>query len=89
MNKSNISIIIIAVIYLLLHFIFVYWKRPLDVISSDTKEYYAYLPACIINHDLSLKYIEQNPEFFADKIRSWNKLENGNFVIKTTMGLSF
>lgn len=89
MRRSNISIIVIALLYLLLHFIFVFWKRPMDVISSDTKEYYAFLPAFFINHDLTLKYIEQNPDFYADKIRSRNKLENGNYVIKTTMGLSF
>ncbi|MBI5538842.1 MAG: hypothetical protein HY951_02210 [Bacteroidia bacterium] len=89
MRRTNVSIIVIAIIYLLLHFIFVFWKRPMDVIASDTKEYYAFLPAFLINHDLTLKYIEQNPEFYADKIRSRNKLENGNYVIKTTMGLSF
>src|SRR6185436_14125392 len=46
-----------------------------------------YLPSTFIYHDLKLNYIDQNPAFFADKIWCY-KIENGNRLIKHTMGLS-
>ncbi len=55
------------------------------VISSDVIEYYSYLPATFIYHDLTLKFKETDPDYFFNKV--WGqKLENGNYVIKVSMG---
>jgi hypothetical protein len=48
--------------------------------------YYGYLPAYFIYNDLSLKFVDQNPDFF--NTRYWPaKTSTGKRVIKTTMGL--
>jgi hypothetical protein len=55
------------------------------VIQWDVISYYAYLPAAFIYNDMHLEYIH-NPDF---KGTVWpEQAENGNKVIKTTMGLA-
>jgi glycosyltransferase involved in cell wall biosynthesis len=63
------------------------WKDEQRVIEWDAISYYAYLPATFIYHDLSLS--------FADNYRGPHKFivwpergPAGNYVIKTSMGLS-
>ncbi len=64
-----------------------HWNDEKRVIEWDAISYYAYLPAAFIYRDLSLS--------FADSYQGQNKLlvwpergPQGNYVIKTTMGLS-
>jgi hypothetical protein len=56
------------------------------VIEHDVKAYYSYLPAAIIYNDLTLKFLDDNPQVF-DKM--WPvTLPNGNKMIVTSYGMS-
>ncbi len=64
------------------------WRQSDKIIAWDVISYYAYLPAAFIYNDLALDFIDDDPEYFSDKI--WPELtEDGSRVIKTTMGLSY
>lgn len=63
------------------------WKDH-HLIQWDIFQYYSYLPATFIKHDLSYKFLE------SEKDTHWNKLwvtplPNGKKSMKMTMGLSF
>jgi len=63
------------------------WKGDEGMIDWDVKSYYAYLPAAFIYHDLSLDFIDKNPQKFGKWI--WPiPTPNGKRGIITSMGLS-
>lgn len=63
------------------------WNADNRVITSDIKGYYTYLPATFIHHDLSLKFIGENIDFFRGKV--WfHVLPDGSQLIQFTYGLS-
>jgi len=64
-------------------------KRPdKSVISDDVISYYSYLPALFIHHNLTLQFVDENPEHYFKHY--WpGKAANGKYVIKTTMGVAF
>ncbi len=65
-----------------------YWTTKDRVINFDIISYYAYLPATFIYKDISLKFIDDKPGEYRGKF--WpNTTDEGNYVIKTSMGLSF
>jgi hypothetical protein len=60
-----------------------------SVIDWDVTSYYSYLPATFIKQDLSLKFFDQDPEFYrTNKQYNPQLCPNGNYVIKTSMGMS-
>jgi len=64
-----------------------HWKEEQRVIEWDAISYYAYLPAAFIYNDLSLSFTDNynSPHNFI----FWpEKGPDGQYVIKTTMGLS-
>jgi hypothetical protein len=85
--RNNLSVLLIALIYILLNFSLKLWKEPQKIIANDVIDYYAYLPALIIYDDISLNFKETNGEFFADKIWGF-KQENGKYVLKMSAGLA-
>jgi hypothetical protein len=63
------------------------YKIPRKVIYWDVLEYYAYLPATFIYHDLSLKFSERDPAYFSDKF--WPiPTPSGGRVTKMSMGMA-
>ncbi|MEA3464278.1 MAG: hypothetical protein U9R14_04390, partial [Patescibacteria group bacterium] len=77
-------IVIIPVINLFLQM----WEKDEGVIIWDIKSYYAYLPATIIYNDLSLEFMDEDPDFFGKWI--WPiETPTGKRCIVTSMGLSF
>ncbi|PLX18985.1 MAG: hypothetical protein C0599_11420 [Salinivirgaceae bacterium] len=61
--------------------------RPDKVFIWDIKSYYAYLPATIIHGDVHLDFLKEYDAHYNDYF--WpSKLENGNKLIITSMGLS-
>jgi hypothetical protein len=87
MEKPKLIIVMILLFYIIIHLSYGYWRKPGLMINSDVKEYYAYLPATFIYGDITLKFKETNPEFFYPKF--WgHKLDNGNYVMKVTMGMA-
>lgn len=61
------------------------WNKR--VIEWDVISYYSYLPATFIHNDISLSFIENGEEDYSKKF--WpRQLENGNYIIKTSMGMS-
>src|SRR6185436_18411677 len=84
-SYSNKAMVFIAACIIAIFFSFDLWR--LNRVVIDVPSYYTYLPSTFIYHDLKLNYIDQNPAFFADKIWCY-KIENGNRLIKHTMGLS-
>ena len=84
---SKISFILIVIIYIWVSFNVRLWRKDKTIIYWDAISYYAYLPANFIYHDLSLKFMDdyKGKHHFI----FWpEKLKNGNYLIKTTMGLS-
>ncbi len=64
------------------------WNKN-KVIQWDITSYYGYLPAYFIHNDLTLKFIDEDPKYYYDNMMFWpEKAPNGNYVIKTTMGMS-
>lgn len=63
------------------------WKRENRVLVWDVMEYYSYLPATFIHHDLTFRFTENSP----DEVRKhfWvHTAPNGGKYIKMTMGMS-
>jgi hypothetical protein len=59
------------------------------VIKWDVISYYAYLPATFIYGDVTLGFIDNPPENFVNDNKFWYyTMEDGNRVIRTSMGLS-
>lgn len=62
-----------------------YWKDENRIIASDVINYYGYLPATFIFHDLGFK----NPETI-EKGKFWTKrAPSGGDVLKMSMGMAF
>lgn len=84
---SNIAILIVVLACLLIDFSLKNWEKRERVIEYDIRNYYAYLPALFIYHDIKLV---KNDYRIGDKeywIWSVNT-PDGKRVIKTTMGMS-
>ena len=81
---SRVAVILAAAFMLLRVFNTHRYTEPERVIANDVISYYAYLPASLIEHDLTLSFIDREhagtywPEILAD----------GSKVIKTSMGWS-
>jgi hypothetical protein len=85
---SYLAILIVLVTVIYTNYNIKIWQKDNRVLIWDIKEYYVYLPAAFIYHDITLKFKDENPNFF--KYRVYGKpLENGNRVTKMTMGLSY
>ena len=64
------------------------WKDPMKVLAWDVKSYYAYLPAALIYHDLSMEFTKEDHAFFGDKF--WPKpTPSGGLSLVMTMGLAY
>jgi hypothetical protein len=64
------------------------WRVRHKVVASDVIGYYAYLPAAFIYKDLSFSFIDDDPEYFKDKMFN-SKTPDGRRFQKMTMGLAF
>ncbi|HER08727.1 MAG TPA: hypothetical protein ENO20_07430 [Bacteroides sp.] len=89
----SFTILAIAVFYMFTNFLHHNWTRtgPQErgVIHWDVISYYGYLPATFIYGDVTLKFLEDPPEGFVNDDKFWpSRLDNGNFLIITSMGLS-
>jgi len=87
--KANLSLsAMYAILFTVLMIILLsgYWKQPNKVIVNDVQEYYSYLPAALIFHDLTTRDIP--PDFRRKYIWSL-KSPTGKRVFKFTMGMSF
>ena len=64
------------------------WNKK-SVIDWDVTSYYSYLPAVFIKNDLTLKFFDEDPQFYiSNKQYNPQKCPNGNYVIKTSMGMA-
>ncbi len=80
------ALTVISVIYI--HLNLARWKT-LDVIDHDILHYYSYLPAAFYERDISLSFLNDSANHVAEsRYYHPNKLLNGNYVIKTTMGMA-
>jgi len=63
------------------------WKRDNRVLAWDVLEYYSYLPAAFIHHDLSFQFMQQDPDRYNRQF--WvHTAPNGGKYLKMTMGMS-
>ncbi len=82
----NLAIMVMVAVVVLINFDHRNWTRD-RVIEWDVKSYYAYLPAVFIYQDLSLAFLDEDPEKFGDLI--WPiTTPTGKRAIITTMGMS-
>lgn len=90
MWKKSISLytyILLVFLLLFSNFNIKRWEN-LSVITWDIVGYYAYLPATFIHHDYRLNFVNENLQF-AEQHKFWPLVTpEGNYIIKTTMGMS-
>ncbi len=84
LSLSAVYAILITVLMIIL--LSGYWNKPNKVITNDVQEYYSYLPAAVIFHDLTTRDIP--PDYRGKYIWSL-KSPTGKRVFKFTMGMSF
>jgi hypothetical protein len=85
---AKLSILIVILTALFTDLNIKQWQNPHKVIEWDVISYYAYLPAYFIYDDVSLKF-KENYHGSHHFVFWGKKLPNGNYLTKTTMGLSF
>lgn len=89
----TLAVIFIAFFYIGTNLSHEKWKKvdpPRGVINYDKISYYGYLPAAIIYGDVTLSFLDDPNKGFANNERFWfTRLENGNKLIITSMGLAF
>lgn len=84
-HLTYLSIVVVLVAVVWTDFTTQIWKDKNRVIQSDVIEYYGYLPAAFIYHDLTLNFRYHYPG--NKKTTVWaTDLPNGNAVFKYTMG---
>jgi hypothetical protein len=84
-HLSALSIVLVLVVVIWTDFNTGAWKNPKRIIQSDVIEYYGYLPAAFIYHDLTLHFRDNYSGSHHFEIWA-RKLPNGNSVFKYTMG---
>lgn len=92
-KKNILSASTVAVIAAVLVFNTVFdtqrYKEPERVIEWDVINFYSYLPAAFIEHDLTLQFVRNDMERYYCSDHYWPEiLPDSTMVIKTTMGLS-
>ncbi|MEA1873275.1 MAG: hypothetical protein U9N51_02440 [Bacteroidota bacterium] len=88
---SQIDKLVIVLLFLAMVFNMLkieYWKEPREILYWDVISYYGYLPATFIYKDLTLEFKDDYDGEHHFVIWA-NKAENGNYVFKTSMGLSY
>ncbi len=92
---TNLAILFIALVYLGSDIRYHNWTRTdpeegRGVIHWDIISYYSYLPATFIYGDVTLGFLDDPPEGFVNDSKFWYlKLENGNRIVATSMGMAF
>jgi len=91
-NLPWLSLLIILLMVLRMMFVMHHWTVNEDgrrgVIKWDVISYYSYLPATVIYGDPTLSFLDDR-EVHNDNKFWYSKLENGNRLIITSMGLSY
>lgn len=86
MSISAAMVIIIAAFLLIKVFDIKRYRTPERVIAHDVINFYSYLPATFIEHDLTLSFVWSDTNYYQ---HYWAEvLPDGRLLIKTTMGLS-
>lgn len=75
-----------AIIFINLHHQI--WLKPQGVVKHDIVGYYSYLPAAFIYNDLSFDFLDEDPDYFYDKMYRFETPDGGKYQ-KVSMGLSF
>lgn len=93
MNSSAGRLSVAAIILALLASVWIsyslkIWKRDNRVLVWDVMEYYSYLPATVIHHDLTFRFLQDSPEEVRKHFWVHTTPEGGKYL-KMTMGLSF
>ncbi len=87
-----LAVIFIALFYMgtnLSHHKWTKVEPPRGVINYDKISYYGYLPATFIYGDVTLSFLDDPNKGFANNERFWfSRLENGNKLIITSIGLA-
>lgn len=84
-KKSFFTLLGMLLVLLVVFFKYDLWHK--NRITLDAPSYYTYLPASFIHHDLHLKFIDEDPAFYKDKIWYYT-IENNRRLIKHPVGIS-
>lgn len=87
-NISQLSVVFTLVFTLFFGVSFHRWSND-TLIVSDALDYYAYLPAAVIYHDLNFEFEKEFPPEIAKKKLLKFKSGIGKPVIKMSMGVAF
>ncbi len=87
-RRSKTVILLIAIICSWIILNRELYKRENGVIIHDINYYYSYLPATFIEHDLSLRFLDDTSRNFGG--RYWHlDAPNGGHVFKMSMGMAY
>jgi hypothetical protein len=88
-GKLSLLVIIatmFAIVFINLHH--QVWLEKRGVVKHDIVSYYSYLPAAFIYKDLSFNFLDDDPDYFYDKMYRFEAPDGGKYQ-KVSMGLSF
>jgi len=91
---SKGSLLIVSIILIWSVFNIKPWRNAEQahkLIDQDITHYYSYLPAAIIHHDLTFKFVNKDKEYYHKNSMFWPVEVEGSdaYVVKMTMGLSY
>lgn len=84
---SALAILFVMVVVMVINWDTAYWREDSRVLQNDANQYYAYLPAIFVYHDITLQVYHKDPKvfgpnFFPKRSPTWE------LIIITTYGVS-
>lgn len=87
-NLSCLTIIFCLIIILEIHGIKGFYKSDDRIIESDVRHYYAWIPSILVYKDISLSFLDINPDKNKDHFITVDRTPDGKLYFKTTMGVA-
>lgn len=89
MNKlSVLTIIFCSLIMIAIHVEKGFYKLNDRIIESDVKHYYAWIPSVLVYNDISLRFLDVNPDNNNIHFIAIDRTPNGKLYLKTTYGVA-
>jgi len=86
---SLTSLLIVLLVVIWTNKYYKFWGVQGRIIAYDVAEYYQYLPALFVYHDLSLGFASADTEFFKDKVIGKINKKTGRKTGKMSIGMAY
>jgi len=85
---SSLVLILLIPILFILHLKIGKWQEPEKLINFDTKSYYSYFPAAIIEGDLRLDFLDESDYPYRSFYYANTRTADGDRIILTSCGMA-